>query len=162
MLTGAVTPSGKLPVTFVHDDADAQPSGPCMGEASGHCVYSEGLHVAWRGLHTSPVGFPFGHGLSYTSFSYAWRDGVPAPAWATAAGGGGGVSLSVTVSNTGGVRGAEVAQVYVRYPASAGEPDLVLRAFEKTRVLDPGESQTLAFELPPLAFSAWRPAATDR
>ena len=39
VLTGAVTPSGKLPVTFVHDDADAQPSGPCMGEESGHCVY---------------------------------------------------------------------------------------------------------------------------
>ena len=162
VLLGRVTPAGKLPVTLVRDDDDAQPPGPCVGTgtssdvASLHCVYTERLQVGWRGMHGQAVGFPFGHGLSYTSFTYAWGEtgGLHGPVALdepTAA-----VVMSVVVTNAGAVAGAEIVQLYVRYPPSAGEPPSgVLRAFKKTRVLQPGESQTVAFTLAERAVSVW-------
>ena len=149
VLLGEVNPSGKLPVTFVRDEKDYKPPGPCVGEASDHCVYSEGLNVAWRGMIGSEaVAFSFGHGLSYTSFSYAW---LATPVLAPD----GSVSLSVLVNNTGAVAGAEVAQLYLRYPQSAGEPDLVLRGFEKTPVLPPAATHRITFTLSPRDLSVW-------
>eukprot|EP00966_Prymnesium_polylepis_P237080 5483121-Prymnesium_polylepis.1 len=72
---------------------------------------------------------------------------------------GGGVTFSVTVTNTGTVVGKEVAQVYVRFPnhASLGEPELVLRKFQKTTLLQPGASTTLAFSLSSRDLSIWNP-----
>ena len=129
---------------------------PCTGAQSAHCVYREGLAVAWRGLHAdgAPVGFAFGHGLSYTNFSYAWVD-------PPAAAPDGGVALTVRVTNVGGVPGAEVAQLYVRYPPHAHEPPLVLRGFEKTAVLAPGGAQDLRFTLAPRALSVWAASGAD-
>ena len=68
VLLGDVSPSGKLPVTFPLREEDTIP--PCEAD---HCAYSEGLHVGWRGLHGKEVAYPFGHGLSYTTFALSWR-----------------------------------------------------------------------------------------
>lgn len=147
VLLGDVNPSGKLPVTFPREDADATP--PCR--SGGRCVYSEGLHYGWRGMLARPerVAFAFGAGLSYTSFEYSWgalpvRDVVE-----------GTTALAVDVRNGGGVAGAEVVQLYVRYPEAADEPPLVLKGFAKTRVLQPGESQTLSLTLSARQLMIW-------
>ena len=97
------------------------------GENVGYTVYEEGLDVGYRYFlkpGTPEVSYPFGFGLSYTSFD------VSAPVWADG-------TVSVTVTNTGRVAGKEV--VILR------DPDL--RAFGKTRLLQPGESETLVLPL---------------
>lgn len=140
-------PSGKLPVTFPREDADAV--APCP---SSHidCVYSERLHVGWRGLLHLDVAFPFGHGLSYTTFSCSAL-AVAQPAR----------TVSVRVRNEGERAGAEVVQLYIRYPAAAGEPPLTLRGFEKTRVLAPGAEQAVRFELSERDLSIWDEGVGD-
>jgi beta-glucosidase len=148
VLLGAVNPSGKLPVTFPLKDEDMAP--PCTGAASDHCVYSEGLAPSWRGLIGRDVGFAFGSGLSYTTFSYSWVH-FPEPERA------GGATLSVAVTNVGMVPGAEVVQLYLTFPAGAGEPPLVLRGFEKTPVLPRGSSHTVRFKLTRRMLSTWMP-----
>ena len=148
VLLGDVSPSGKLPVTFPLSEEGTVP--PCSDK---HCSYDERLLVGWRGLHGVDVAFPFGHGLSYTSFAYAWD--VPPAMVAADDGGDGEMRLSLNVSNTGGVAGAEVAQIYVAYPAAAGEPALVLRAYAKTAVLPPGATERLSFSLSRRDLSTW-------
>ena len=74
---GSVNPSGKLPVTFPLSEEYAV--APCRFTVK-ECVYDEGLLVGWRGLHERPVAFPFGHGLSYTTFTYDWANGSDLPA----------------------------------------------------------------------------------
>ena len=103
------------------------------------CVYTEGVALGWRGLESVDVSFPFGHGLSYSAFAYAWV-GTPVVAASTV---GSTVSLTVTVTNSGSAPAREVAQVYVR----STEPLTILGAFQKTRVLQPAESVTLSFSL---------------
>ncbi len=88
--------------------------------------------------------FPFGHGLSYTTFSYAnlnFTDGV--------------LAGSVDVTNTGSVAGAEVAQLYVTFPSESAEPPRQLKGFGKTPVVAPGESFTVSFELSDRDLSIW-------
>ena len=145
ILSGSVCPSGRLPVTFPADYFDLpssarfpydyvgrnsmSPNGKKVteGENVGYTVYEEGLDVGYR-YFSKPgapeVSYPFGFGLSYTSFE------VSAPVWADG-------TVSVTVTNTGRVAGKEV--VFLR------DPDL--RAFGKTRLLQPGESETLVLTL---------------
>jgi len=149
VLLGDVAPSGKLPVTFPLSEEGTVP--PC---GASHCSYDERLLVGWRGLHGVDVAFPFGHGLSYTSFGYVW-DARPAM------GAGGEMSFSLNVSNTGGVAGAEVAQIYVAYPAAAGEPALVLRAYAKTALLPPGATEQLSFRLSRRDLSVWDESVAD-
>ena len=70
-------------------------------------------------------------------------------------------NISFSVSNTGSVSGAEVAQLYVTFPSNAvGEPAKQLRAFHKTAVLAPGASEAVAIQLPPRAFSIWDDVST--
>jgi beta-glucosidase len=87
------------------------------------------------------AAFPFGHGLSYTKFTYS---GLTASS----------SSVTVTVTNTGSVAGAEVAQLYLDFPATAGEPPLQLKGFEKV-VLAPGAKQTVTFPLNGRSISIW-------
>jgi len=148
VLTGRMNPSAKLPVTFYAESTDARPDGPCVGAESLHCDYQEGLAVGWKGVPDTAVGFAFGHGLSYTTFAYEWQQ---RPALTPE----GGVRLRVTVRNTGEVAGAEVCQLYVRYPADAGEPTIVLRGFEKTPVLPAGGAHTARFTLTRRDLSIW-------
>lgn len=160
VLTGAVNPSARLPVTIPVDETDTV--APCR---ELRCEYTEGLHVGWRALHGRPVRFAFGHGLSYTSFVYAWEQppalahapsGIPLSASAAALTAPA-LNLSVSVTNTGGVPGADVVQLYLRFPAEAGEPELVLRGFVKTRVLAPAKTETVVFVLSRRDLSTWWP-----
>ena len=145
ILTGSVCPSGRLPVTFPADYFDLPSSAnfpydyagkPKMGGGTdkdrevpgvGYTEYDEGLSVGYRHYlepGTRKPSFPFGHGLSYTSFSVSEAEYVD-----------GGVR--VTVTNTGDVAGKETVILM----------DPVLRAFGKTRLLQPGESETVFMEL---------------
>lgn len=160
VLLGAVNPSGKLPVTFPLADADMAP--PCIGADSEHCLYSEGLAPSWRGLIGRDVGFAFGTGLSYTTFSYTWVQFPQLAAQPTTAPANQGeateavvASLKVAVTNTGMLGGAEVAQLYLTFPPYAGEPPLVLRGFEKTPTLERGSSHIITFELTRRMLSIW-------
>lgn len=93
--------------------------------------------------------FAFGHGLSYTSFSYGNLK------VAGSLSSGGDVTATITVTNAGSVAGAEVVQLYAQFPSDAGEPPLQLRDFVKTPILAPGASHTASFSLPARFFSVW-------
>ena len=93
-----------------------------------------------RAPRPSRVAFEFGAGLSYTSFTYAWS----AP---PVLGADGVVRMAVAVTNAGDVAGADVPQLYLRFPAAARQPPLVLRGFAKTGLLAAGADETVEFAL---------------
>ncbi|MCW2777698.1 MAG: glycosyl hydrolase [Frankiales bacterium] len=152
LLFGDVDPSGKLPQTFpkrVQDlPATTAEQWPGVG---GHATYSERLEVGyrWFDAHGITPLFPFGHGLSYTRFRYG-----PATVRRTASG----ADVSFDLTNTGGRAGAEVAQVYVAPPASAGEPPKALAGYEKVP-LRPGETRRVTVHVPERSFQHWSTAA---
>ncbi|MGH9604295.1 MAG: glycoside hydrolase family 3 C-terminal domain-containing protein [Terracidiphilus sp.] len=150
LLFGKVDPSGKLTVTFprAEDDTPAHTPQQYPG-VDGTAIYSEGLKVGYRWYDAENIEplFPFGFGLSYTRFSVSDLSVSPESA-------DGQVHVSLTVKNTGSVSGADVAQVYVGDPASAGEPPHQLKGFEKVS-LNPGESRRVSVTLGPNAFSVW-------
>ncbi|HZP29614.1 MAG TPA: glycoside hydrolase family 3 C-terminal domain-containing protein [Acidimicrobiia bacterium] len=154
VLTGAAEPAGRLPTTIPLRVEDNPSYGNFPG-ADGEVRYEEGLLVGYRWYDTRrvPVRFPFGHGLSYTSFAL----GQPV---VTAAASGGPVHVSVPVTNTGARRGAEVVQCYVAPPpARLPRPVKELKAFAKVW-LDPGETGTVTLELDgERAFASWDPAS---
>jgi len=144
ILTGRVNPSGKLAETFPRSLADVPaqpyPGGPITVE------YCESLYVGYRYYDTAqqPVLFPFGHGLSYTTFAY--RD-------LTVEAKGDSVTVTFRVRNTGDRAGQEIAQVYVRdVAASHFRPDKELKGFDKI-ALQPGEEKTVTLELDRRAFA---------
>ena len=190
VLSGAANPSGKLPMTFPVNyfdipssfnfpyNYDASSSGfsfsgldeetmALFGIAArkqpnvDETQYKEGIWVGYRYFQTvsKNVSYPFGYGLSYTSFAYSQpvvkvaKDGT--------------VTASVTVKNTGSVAGKEAVQLYVSAPAGGlQKPACELKAFAKTRELQPGESQTLTMTMDAYtlasfneATSAWETAA---
>lgn len=107
----------------------------------GYTLYDEDIYVGYRFFDSfkKNVSYPFGYGLSYTTFGY---NNVKA------ADNGSNVAVSVTVTNTGSRPGKEVAEVYVTAPKGAIEkPAQELKAFAKTRTLQPGESQTLTMTI---------------
>lgn len=158
LLSGKLTPSGKLPMTWpiAYQDAASSKNFPSDGKGSdimgdmskwknvknvGYTLYDEDIYVGYRYFDTfdKTVSYPFGYGLSYTTFSY--ND-------VKAADNGSNISVSVTVTNTGKRPGKEVAEVYVTAPKGAIEkPAQELKAFAKTRTLQPGESQTLTMNI---------------
>ena len=144
VLFGDVNPSGKLPVTFPRSDADTPVSSPEQYSRTELVAnFSEGLAVGYRGydqLGIEPL-FPFGYGLSYTSFAYAQLQVVP-----ETIGGTGTIQVSFKVTNTGSRAGAEVAQVYLGLPASTGEPPRRLVGWAKVQ-LEPGETRDVSVTL---------------
>ena len=158
LLSGKLTPSGKLPMTWpiAYQDAASSKNFPSDGKGSdimgdmskwknvknvGYTLYDEDIYVGYRYFDTfdKTVSYPFGYGLSYTTFSY--ND-------VKAADNGSNISVSVTVTNTGKRPGKEVAEVYVTAPKGAIEkPAQELKTFAKTRTLQPGESQTLTMNI---------------
>src|SRR5207302_9739767 len=114
----------------------------------------EGLQVGSRGYGARNVArlFPFGFGLSYTTFSFA-NLGVPATPAAD-----GTVTVSVDVKNTGSRAGADVVQVYVAAPTSAGEPPRQLKGFAKVS-LSPGQTKRVSITLQDRSFSVWSTSA---
>lgn len=141
VLTGEVSPSGKLPDTIAYEISD-YPSDKFFGSGDMDC-YGEDIYVGYRHFETfakDRVRFPFGFGMSYTSFDIAASDFKLD---------GDKVTGSVNVKNTGSTPGREVVQIYCSAPqGKLGKPARVLCGFDKTRTLQPGESQTLSFEIP--------------
>ena len=140
ILTGKVNPSGRLTMTWPITVAD-HPSteGYADKVATKH---HEDIYVGYRYFDTfnKEVAYPFGYGLSYTTFEFS-KPKVKAS--------GKNVTVSVTVKNTGSVSGKEVAQVYVAAPKGQIEkPVQELKAFAKTRELQPGEQQVLSMTIP--------------
>ena len=143
VLTGKVNPSGKLAETWVNAYVDTPAKDNFAGP--GRMVqYREGLYVGYRYYQTAgvPVAFPFGYGLSYTSFAYsnlqAASNGVP-----------------LTVTNTGKRAGAEIVQLYAAKPgAEVFRPAQELKGFAKVQ-LQPGESKTVTIPLDDKAFRYW-------
>ena len=140
ILTGKVNPSGHLTMTWPIAAID-HPSteGYADKVATKH---HEDIYVGYRYFDTfnKEVAYPFGFGLSYTTFEYS-KPKVKAS--------GKNVTVQVTVKNTGSVAGKEVAQVYVAAPkGSIEKPAQELKAFAKTRELQPGEQETLTMQIP--------------
>uniref|UniRef100_UPI00286FA586 glycoside hydrolase family 3 C-terminal domain-containing protein n=1 Tax=Aeromonas aquatica TaxID=558964 RepID=UPI00286FA586 len=154
VLSGTVNPSGKLAQSFPASYASVPSSSTFPGEDTDgdgepdDLYYNEGIYVGYRYYSTfeQAVSYPFGFGLSYTSFGY----GSPAVAQNTLANGAAGsIVLTATIINTGGVAGKEAAQVYVSAPeVKLKKPTIELKAFAKTKQLAPGASEQLSFTIP--------------
>ncbi|MBR1575657.1 MAG: glycoside hydrolase family 3 C-terminal domain-containing protein [Bacteroidales bacterium] len=172
VLTGAVNPSGRLPMTFPLDyfdiaGAEDFPYNFISGKANESVVhperralplknlaytdYTEDIFVGYRHFLTAgrEVAYPFGFGLSYTSFAYSD---------ASVRVQGDRVLASVTVTNTGSVAGKEAVGVYVSAPLGsfAEKPERELKDFAKTRLLAPGECETLSFSFPVRDLASFR------
>lgn len=143
VLWGDVNPSGHLPFTFpvALSDCPAHQEGMVFPN-DGETIYDEGILVGYRWFDTKDIEplFPFGHGLSYTSFEIG-----EAKASSKALRSGGSLRISVPVKNTGDRPGAEVVQLYISDDeASVLRPEKELKGFEKV-FLQPGESRTVTF-----------------
>ncbi|MFD1432664.1 glycoside hydrolase family 3 C-terminal domain-containing protein [Lacticaseibacillus yichunensis] len=163
LLFGAVSPSGKLAETLPLRYTDV-PSSDLYGRQPLSVPYAESLYVGYRYYDKAnvPVAFPFGFGLSYTTFTLSEIE-APTVLTADSVTVSGSVSVSVavdatvavTMSNTGSVRGAEVVQVYVGQVDQAQlAPEKTLAAFAKVW-LDPGESRRVTLTVPKHAFERW-------
>ena len=159
ILTGKQSPSGKLPMTFPVNlmDAGSSANFPIDSDTGVYFMnrredtgekdvdvtrYEEGIYVGYRWFdkHQMAVSYPFGYGLSYTSFRYE----LP-----MVANDGTSVMAFVNVTNVGQVAGKEAVQLYVSAPqGTLDKPVRELKAFAKTRELAPGETQTLTFSFP--------------
>lgn len=166
VLFGDVNPSGKLPVTFPRSEADlphptiVQPPPSSRANwgrgdvwkqiAAGlppfQITYDEGVKIGykWYDAEKKPVLFPFGFGLSYTTFSYSSLRVTP----------GKNPRIAFTVTNTGNRGGSEVAEVYASLPASAGEPPKRLVGWSKVQ-LKSGESKEVAVDVDPKYLSVF-------
>ena len=152
ILFGKVDPSGKLPVTFPVGLADVPASTPAQWPGVGGTVqYSEGLLVGYRWYDAKGIAplFPFGFGLSYTTFSFSDLSVTPATLAS-----GGTATVTADLTNTGAVSGADTVQAYVGDPASAGEPPEQLKGFDKV-TLAPGQTAKVSIPLGPQSFSVW-------
>lgn len=168
ILTGKETPSGRLPMTWPlsYNDVPSKEDFPLPDEISEEMLteslkgftdvrtegtrknfdvttYNDGIYVGYRYYTTKnvPVAYPFGYGLSYTSFSYSNMQVEKAED--------GDILVAVDVKNTGKAAGKEVVQVYVAAPGKdMDKPVRELKGFAKTRELQPGESQTVSVSIP--------------
>ncbi len=153
VLFGGSEPGGRLPTTFPVRVEDSPSDLTFPGEA-GQVSYGEGIFVGYRGYDRKRLAprFPFGHGLSYTSFDYG-----PVTLDRASVGQDEEVAVTVPVRNTGTRPGQEVVQVYVRdVESSLLRPEKELKGFVKVAV-EPGESKDVRVVLPPLALAAWDP-----
>lgn len=153
ILSGKVNPSGKLAETFPLRVEDTPSYLNWPGEA-GVVRYGEGLFIGYRYYDTRklPVLFPFGHGLSYTTFAYS-NARVSAETFTDTDG----ITVSVDVTNTGAVAGKEIVQLYVRdREAGLRRPDKELKGFAKVS-LAPGETKTVELVLDFRAFAFYHP-----
>ena len=153
-LFGDINPGGKLPFTFIKALKDSPSNGNYPGE-NLHVHYAEGIYVGYRYFDkheaVAPL-FPFGYGLSYTTFEYS---SLKLP---KSYDGQNSVDASVTIRNTGSRAGAEVVQLYVSDPhASIDRPVKELKGFRRV-VLAPGESKIVTFALDRQALSFYSPA----
>jgi beta-glucosidase len=164
-LYGEHNPSGKLPITFPASPADvpasttAQYPGTgttCPAPTHSNCVtsYSEGLEVGyrWYDAQSKTPLFPFGFGLSYTTFSFSNLS-------VSSLNQNGTVTVSARVTNTGTRSGVETAQLYIGFPAAAGEPPKQLKGFKRVE-LAAGAFQDVTFTVPLSELAYWDSAIT--
>lgn len=165
LIFGTANPSAKLPITFPNSDADLphpnivkpplesttndEPDAwkkIAAGLPAFQTTYDEGLKVGykWYDAENKRVLFPFGYGLSYSTYSYSNLKVTP----------GGKVHLNFTVTNTSNRSGVEIAEVYAALPAAAEEPPKRLVGWSKVN-LNPGESKEVVVEIDPLALSTY-------
>jgi beta-glucosidase len=154
LLFGDVNPSGRLPITFPRRDSDVPANTPAQYPGvNGVAMYSEGVFVGYRhyDAHGIEPLFPFGYGLSYTSFRLDHLRLSPGGDVSK-----GEVTVHVNVTNTGSRTGSQVVQVYVGHPANSAvpEPPHQLAAFTKV-TLRPGQTRQVALHLDPRAFAYW-------
>lgn len=153
IIAGKTNPSGKLPQTMAlsYSDIPSATAFPGLPKRTPtESVYNEGIYVGYRYFSSfgKPVAYPFGYGLSYTQFE---MKKLKSPAKFSKK-----LSLSVEVTNVGEVAGKEVVQVYLSAPAkSMDKPALELKAFAKTELLSPKQSQTLSFTLTPESLASF-------
>jgi beta-glucosidase len=150
VLFGRSDPSGHLPVTFPTSLSQVPASAAAQWPGTGGTVdYSEGINVGYRWYqanHLTPQ-FPFGYGLSYTSFSFSkLRIGSLMA--------GGAATVTATITNTGKRAGADVAQLYVHEPDASRQPPEQLEGFERV-YLTPGASQQVRFHLTQQNLRYW-------
>ncbi len=153
ILFGRVNPSGKLPETYPLKLADT-PAYINWPGGAGEVHYGEGLFIGYRYYDAKqmPVQFPFGFGLSYTSFDYS-NPRVSAESFKDVDG----LTVSVEVTNTGGMAGKEIVQVYVHDRKSGlVRPSKELKGFAKVE-LQPGETKTVSIALDFRAFAYYHP-----
>jgi beta-glucosidase len=139
VLSGAANPAGRLPLTFYHTLADL-PAFDDYRMAGRTYRYFTGKPI-----------YPFGHGLSYTSFAYSGLSVAPVDG-----DGAKGVHVRAQLRNTGARAGDEVVQVYLRFPAQPGVPGIALRGFQRVN-LKPGETREVNFDLSPRDLSSVNP-----
>ncbi len=171
ILTGVESPSGKLPMTFPVNLMDAASSRNFPIDATGEVYfmnrredvglkdvdvtrYEEGIYVGYRWFDKEDlaVSYPFGYGLSYTSFEYSEP---------TVVNDGKTVTATVCVKNTGSVAGKEVVELYVSAPAgSLDKPVKELKAYAKTAKLAPGESAQVTLTFPTSELASFDEAAS--
>ena len=154
ILLGEANPSGKLPMTFPKRWEDCSAFASYMKE-DGRTTYADGIYVGYRHFekHQLTPLFSFGFGLSYTTFAYSdltlsakemERSGC--------------LTVRFAVTNSGQVKGAEIAQLYLRdFSASVDRPDKELKRFSKI-FLNPGETKFIEFEIDEKALSFFDPA----
>lgn len=163
ILTGEVNPSGRLTVTYAYD-VESAPATANFGDFRysnanrAFLDYEEGIYVGYRFYETyyddedaygDAVQFPFGHGLSYSTFEWD----APEPRLSD-----GTIAVDVAVTNTGQVAGKDVVQVYVSVPHTPGGPEksaIELVGYAKTALLDPGETQELTVEFEVRDLASW-------
>jgi beta-glucosidase len=156
LLFGDVNPSGKLPVTFPKSLSDVPASSPQQWPGVNSQVqYAEGVLVGYRWYDAKEIAplFPFGYGLSYTTFTFSNLSVTPQPARYNRT-----ITVDADVANTGSRAGAEVVQLYVGDPTTTSEPPRQLEGFQRV-TLQPGEKQHIHFTLAPRAFSYWNEEA---
>lgn len=154
VLTGKVNPSGRLSLTFPKRIEDLPSYGHFHSE-NGKVRYAEDLFVGYKHYHHRKIEplFPFGYGLSYTTFQYSdltlskatvMKDDVK-------------ITATVNVTNTGSLVGSDVVQLYVSLPTTSDltHPPLMLKKFAKITDLAPGKSTTVTLELDKYAVSYW-------
>lgn len=153
VLTGKVCPSGRLSDTIAAQMSD-YPADPYFGGLEQN-LYVEDIYVGYRYFESaakSKVLYPFGFGLSYTTFSmeaggFSYAENQ--------------VSFVMKVTNTGSAAGKEVVQIYAKAPlGKLGKPARVLIDFKKTKELMPGECETLTFAIPTSVFASYNEVST--
>lgn len=148
VLFGEHDASGRLPVTFPASEHQMPVSAPGQFPGIGlDSIYSEGLEIGYRWYDANEVKplFPFGHGLSYTTFVY--ENLVLEQQGDT-------VRVEFHIRNTGNTTGSAVPQLYMSFPEGSGEPPKQLKAFTKVEI-NAGDSSEVVFELDRRAFSIW-------